>query len=270
MVRRVIPLEILLTHPRAVQKNFFSCRTLKCSATVLNKNWFLTSAHCLRPCDGSNHRVNLQCTYAFIGESNSTLRAGNTKIRRYFFKKYLIHKSYDPLNRAVGADIALLELKRPLDSERYSHVDRPISSSTNLGPNKTFFMAGYGRNKFIENKIVRLANTIQEAPMDVKWFGKCRRGTDDAYRPYLDENKLVCANPSPMPDGRIRTCFRTRGTPVFLRKAKDGSALQIGVLSFSLNDTCGGVSWFTRLSTYRAAILNGIANNYKEWNVAFY
>ena len=260
-----------MAHLIIISKAGSSQREQPCTATVLNTRWLLTAAHCLASRDGFS--VSFEDTYTFIGETNSTLRIENTNIRPYNFKQYLIHKDYNPRNEPEGSDIAMVEIDRPIASNRYSEVDLARTSADDPKPNDTVIATGYGLTKLESFSKFEFSTTLQKAPLDIRSFEECKEQSPASWRPVLSDQKLICAGSSSEGNnGPTDTCFGDSGGPLFRKRSGNrfgrNRSVQLAITSFASTLACAQadtVAWYTRVSKFNTAITQALNNDFSEW-----
>ena len=252
-----------------ISRSASSLKYETCTATVLNRRWLLTAAHCLTSSDGLT--VSFEETHTFIGELSSTLRIGNTNIRPYRFKRYLIHKNYNPLNDAAGSDIAMIEVDRQIAFNRYSKVDLARTPADDPKPGETVIAAGYGLTKLESFTEFEFSKRLQKAPLDIRSFDKCKELSSSSWRPFLSDQKLICAGSSTKGNnGPTDTCIGDSGGPLFRERSGRGRSVQVAITSFATTSTCAGpntVSWYTRVSQFNTDITQALDNNFSAWKV---
>lgn len=239
-----------------------------CTGTVIGRRWLLTAAHCYFLFGGV--RASIEDSYAFVGEANATLRSGNTSIRPYKFRKFLIHREFNWRRNADGNDIALVQLDRPIEASKFSKVKLLSRKFEKLKPGTVVRAAGYGLTDIPSaGNLDTLAKRLNVASLIMGSFETCKSRERAQIRSSLSEKKLLCAVPGKSRNGPTNICFGDSGGPLFLQEPGQ-PILQIAVTSFSTTLDCraaSSISWFTRVSYHRKEIRQGMRGNTASWNV---
>ena len=258
-----------MAHLIIIRKSDSSQEEATCTATVLSSRWLLTAAHCLAPQNGFS--VSFEDTYTFIGETNSTLRIGNTNIRPYRFKRFLIHKNYNPQTVENGSDIAMVEIDRNIASNRYSSVDIARTAADDPKVNETVIAAGYGLTQLDFSAGVEFSTTLQKAPLDIRAFDECKAQSPVAWQPFLSDEKLICAGSSSKgTNGPTDTCIGDSGGPLFRERSGNSRSVQVAITSLATTFACAQPNtrgWYTRVSEFYEAITQARNNRFDDWKV---
>lgn len=237
--------------------------TTLCSATVIQRQWLMTAAHCfLGP--SFTFTGSAAMTYAFVGESSSTLRVGNTLKKPYWVKHYLVHKLYQPGTRDHRSDIALVFLDRPIARERFSKVKLARIYDEAPKPGTMVSAAGYGTLDSLGTP----SNQLMKTNLMLKGFKTCANREPILFRRHLTDTTQICAVSEHWPKkGVTDTCFGDSGGPLFIYDKKRNAIVQFGITSFGTQGcaTPGSVAWYTRVSHYHGLIQQGMRGRYNLW-----
>ncbi|KAJ8687237.1 hypothetical protein QAD02_023031 [Eretmocerus hayati] len=207
-----------------------------CGASLLNNDYVITAAHCIRKLKRSKIRIILGDHDQYItSDGKAVMRAVGAVIR---------HKNFD--TETYNHDIALLRLRRPV---AYSKTVRPVClPQPDSDPGgKSGTAVGWGRTK--EGGM--LAGVLQEVSLPILSLDQCRMMKYRATR--ISEN-MVCAG-----NGKEDSCQGDSGGPLLV---DDGGKLEIaGIVSWGVG--CGRPGYpgvYTRVTRY----LNWIRLNMKD------
>ena len=239
-----------------------------CTGTTLNRRWLLTASHCFFPRGG--FQVSIEDSYAFVGQSDATLRINNTNLRPHRFVRYLTHKNYRPDRVALGNDIALIFLDRPIPSSVFQNVRLSPRRSTDPQGVAAVQVAGYG---LVDNPITPdtkvKADLAMQANVTLQTFAECNRRVLASLASVVDERELVCSVPRPNTTGQSAdVCSGDSGGPIF--RVIGGRIEQFGITSFATTLVCAApnnVNYYTRVSFFRRDIRQGRRMNFASWNV---
>lgn len=236
-----------------------------CTASILNRRWLLTAAHCLSEERGFN--VSLNHSHTFVAQSSATITTENSHIKPYLINRYLIHKDYNHQNAAQGNDLALIYLDRPINDTKFTRMRLSRSAASDPGPGRILRVAGYGLTDHPSetNPSGVRASYLMGTFLPLEKFDQCVTKAPGLSQ-FVNGSKQVCTTPSKLSlDGLSDICTGDSGGPLFTFKG-----FQIGITSFSTTRLCAepdSVSFYTRVSFFYEAITEGMKNNYTAWNV---
>ncbi|PXF45820.1 hypothetical protein BWQ96_04432 [Gracilariopsis chorda] len=232
-----------------------------CTATVIAPRWLLTAAHCFSGPSGSTSAIPA-ATYAFVGETDATLRIDNTDIEPYWAKQIHVHKNFKPGTAGHRSDIAMVYLDRVIPPQQLATV----VLDKNLPPFGSAVMAaGYGTL----GKNAAKATILMKAPVLLKPFSVCVDREHPFFRKYLKLWSHLCAVSVGWPTrGSTDTCAGDSGGPLFKFDRDTRRIRQFGITSFGTSDCAeaGSVSWYTRVSTFIGDVHRNIRRNSTVWN----
>ena len=234
-----------------------------CSASVLNRKWLLTAAHCF--VNNTDFPI-IEDSYVFVGEPMTLRSNESTKIKPYKIMSYLLHEEYDS-SRSIN-DLAMVELDRPIEENRYSNLDIIPAELEDPVAGTTVMAAGYGA--VVKDGKEFVSNHLQIAPLVIGSFSECKSMAFISWRQDLNENKQFCVIPSQNSQNRpTAACAGDSGGPVY-SQLSNGRLVQFGIASFSTVESCAepdGIFWYTRLSAYRTEILQALGGDFTCWDV---
>lgn len=211
-------------------------RSAFCGATVIDRSWVLTAAHCVRlPSEGWNPSPSQ--IEVLAGTQN--LGTGGTRLP---VAEIRVHASWRP-DVSVDHDIALLRLTTPVPASIRLQI--LATASTDPGGNPTgASVAGWGS---VDREGEVLPVTMRQAGMLTGPHSYCRSYSGE----YVDATSL-CAVGS---QGLAGPCFGDSGGP--LVTGTGAQSVQVGISSYVI--ICGDYpSFFTRVAGFSSWISQGI------------
>ncbi|XP_073832480.1 trypsin-1-like [Musca autumnalis] len=208
-----------------------------CGASMLNRVWVLTAAHCVVKAEP--HQVNIQYGSNDL-DHNSTQIANVTKI--------FVHEGYDPSNHYIH-DIALMRLDKPANVDKdFIGVRLPDYNSESEAETPATLI-GWGLNA--TGGVVQ--KHLQKVDLEIFGDAECSRRHGIDIHPTN-----ICAG---VPEGGKGQCSGDSGGPLIVHNT------QVGIVSWS-RKPCTVYPYpgvFTEVSAYVAWILETILDaEYEE------
>uniref|UniRef100_A0A1I8M6P2 Uncharacterized protein n=1 Tax=Musca domestica TaxID=7370 RepID=A0A1I8M6P2_MUSDO len=201
-----------------------------CGASMLNRVWLLTAAHCVVKAEP--HQVNIQYGSNEL-DRNSTNIANITKI--------FVHEGYDPSNQYIH-DIALMRLDKPASVNKdFVGIRLPDYNSASE-PETPATLIGWGLNA--TGGVVQ--KQLQKVDLQIFSDEECSRRHGIDIHPTN-----LCAG---VPEGGKGQCSGDSGGPLIVNRT------QVGIVSWS-RKPCTVYPYpgvFTEVSAYVAWILETI------------
>ncbi|KAG7211725.1 hypothetical protein KM043_010971 [Ampulex compressa] len=207
-----------------------------CGASLVNNDYVITAAHCVRRLKRSKIRVILGDYDQYVNTDGvAVMRAVSSVIR---------HRNFDV--NSYNHDVALLKLRK---SVKFSKTIRPIclpqTASDPAGKEGT--VVGWGRT----TEGGMLPAKVHEVQVPILSLAQCRRMK---YRANRITNNMICAG-----KGSQDSCQGDSGGPLLVQ---EGDRLEIaGIVSWGVG--CGRPGYpgvYTRVSRY----LNWISTNMQD------
>lgn len=231
---------VYVRHLARLHLRFSNQKRSTCTATIVGRRWLLTAAHCAYRTDGTLRRP----SYAYVGETDATLRSFNSIVRLYPIRAVYVHTNHSAGTNDHRNDISLVELKHRIGAHKYA----PVRLLPQPRDGAAVMAVGYGR---INGDGTR-AKRLMHANMTVGEFKACKKDTDSGISAYLDSRKQLCAGGK---TGLVDTCIGDSGGPLF--KLYSTGWAQIALTSFGPL-ICGKESnkkgFYTKVEPYRGAI----------------
>ena len=202
-----------------------------CGASLIDKQWVLTAAHCLEEVGADD----IQVTIAEYDQESKDSGEQTLLVSAIY-----MHQDYDP-----DHDIALLKLAEESDKTPVALADANFMANLNVGTELTTI--GWGLTR--DGDYSSLATILQEVKVPLYKQADCKINYGK-----LDveiTSNMVCAG---LPAGGKDSCQADSGGPLFVQSG--GSMVQLGVTSFG--EACAKANFpgvYTRVAAYRDWII---------------
>ncbi|GIY55523.1 u21-ctenitoxin-Pn1a [Caerostris darwini] len=206
-----------------------------CGASILNKNWIVTAAHCI---DYLSPRM-----YEILAGLHKLSEEHTPTVKRYKISKIVIHDDYD--DDTFHNDIALLRTSKPIDiTGSRGYINGVCLPKNKTDPSGYATVIGWGHT--VEDG--ENSDTLKQVVVPIIKRKICNDMYDDDPYDGIDEviDTMICAGLT----GRD-SCQNDSGGPL-LQKDANGITTLVGIVSHGAG--CGlkyypGV--YTKISLYK-------------------
>lgn len=201
-----------------------------CGGSIIADNWVLTAGHCVEGTDAVEIHVL---------SGTASLASGGKRLN---VQRVLLHKRY-----AVDAtgvphqDIALLQIKEPIDTGKRIAMITPAAEPTDAKPGVSATVTGWGKTESVTKPV-----TLKKVSVPV--VATTPTCNDPVSYDGAIKDDMLCAG---FPTGGKDSCNGDSGGPLTVAAA-GGAPIQIGIVSWGAAKCAlpGKYGVYTRLAVY--------------------